>query len=303
MSWELEADVDLAKQEDAYSLVMAFLSVFGENVRTLHIEAVESGWGGPKLSEDTVEGLTDFSQALSKYCTGLLINNNVVEIDIKLAVESYEWAIPRPAIQLYAPANPGRTTRRRSDAVLTFGNRQSYMGATRLINGDVLTEQFVIDALKSVSKTVSPKSLFLHSEEAVSFPIDYHFIYHRSLKGFAEDLAEIARISKYGGEGYQDGRRFYPAALSDINGETMMFGKRRGEWLSKLKLFLQQRIPDLEAIGIPTTFSADFMDDVLVQCEDIEFFFTNNGLGVYGLPLLSGYCEDPYIEIMGRLAP
>jgi hypothetical protein len=303
MSWELTADVDLVKQEEAYDLVMAFLSIFGDSIESLQLEVVEGEWDGRKIAQHTFEGLTGFSQALSKYCPNLRIDNNVVAIDIVPAVEHSEQAVPLPSIQLYAPANPVNKTRRWADAVLTFGNRKAYWGETRLTNGEVLTERFVIDGLKRVCEIVSPKSVFLHCEQTVSFPLDYHFIYHRDLAGFAEDLAEIVRISKYGGKGYQDGRRYYPAALSDINGSTMMWGHRRGEWLSKLKLFLEQRIPQLEANGIPTTFSTEFIDDVLVECEEIEFFHTNEGLGVYGLPLLAGYCEELYIEIIDRLAP
>jgi hypothetical protein len=302
MSWELEADIDLAKSEDACDLVMAYLSVFGESVQTLRLKAVEGGWDGTTISKDVFQGVTDFSPSLSKYCRSLLINKNRVEVSVGLAVEFYEQAWPRPAIQLFAPANTGRTTRRRSDAVLTFGNRQAYKGNTRLANGSILTEQFIIDALKSVCKIVSPKSVFLHCEETVSFPIDYHFVYHRSLEGFAEDVAEIVRISIHGGAGYQDGRRNYEAALSDIKGETMMFGTRHGEWLSAIKSFIATKASWLDAVGIPTTFSPEFIADIIAQCTDVEFFHTNDGLGVFGLPLLEGYCEDFYVGIMEQLA-
>jgi hypothetical protein len=299
MSWELVADVDLVKQEEAYDLAMTFLSTFGECVETLRLEVMEGERRGPTIAKDTFEELAGFSQVLSEYCRTLLIDKNMIEIDVVLAVEHYEQARPRPGIQLYAPEHPGNTTRGRADATLAFGNRKSYRGTTRLNNGVVLTDQFVIDALKRVCETVSPKSVFLHCEETVSFPLDYHFIYHRDLAGFAEDLADIVRISKYGGAGYQDGRRYYPAALS---GKTNMFGKRHPEFRAKVKLFLEQKIPKLEAVGIPTTFSSEFMTDVLLQCEDLEFFATNDGgIGMYGLPLLVGYCEDPYYVMMEQL--
>jgi hypothetical protein len=281
---------------------MSYLSVFGESVQTLHLKVVEGGWDGTTISKDTIRGMTGFSSSLSKYCRSLLVNKNRIEIGIDLAVEFYEQACPQPSIQLFAPANSGRTTRRRSDAVLAFGNRKAYKGSTHLANGSILTEQFVIDALKSVCKIVSPKSVFLHCEETVSFPIDYHFVYHRSLEGFAEDVAEIVRISVHGGAGYQDGRRYYEAALSDVKGETMMFGRRHGEWLSAIKSFIAAKASWLDAVGVPTTLSPEFIANVIAQCTDVGFFRTNDGLGVFGLPLLEGYCEDFYVGIMEQLA-
>lgn len=306
MSWALEADVDLVKSEEAVDLAMTFLSVFGESVQRLRLEAVEGGWGmdGVTISKDTFEGLAGVSPALSEYCKGLLINRNRrVEIDIGLAVEVYDQAWPQPAIRIFGPEHLAMSIRRMPDAALTFGNRQAYRGNTRLSSGSLLTEQFVIDALKSVCHAISPKSVFLHCEQMVSFPIDYHFVYHRSLEGFAEDVAEIVRLSLHGGEGYRDGRRSYPAAVSDVKGEAMMFGRRRGEWLSMVKRFLDAKCSRLEKAGMPTTFSFEFMTDVLKQSADVGFFYTDDGLGVYGLPLLSGYCEGFYFGIMEKLSP
>ena len=72
-----------------------------------------------------------------------------------------------------------------------------------------------------------PDSLVLLGEQATSFALDWHFVYHRSPKGHAADLADLLAISLRGGIGYQDGRASYAAAIGDTRGETMLFRKHR----------------------------------------------------------------------------
>jgi len=305
MSWELEADVNLDDlPTESPDLVAAFVDAFGGGgIRSVSLEVAEGQWhaDAAPVAQDSLDGVTDLAQILPTYCGELLTGNKRVEIDLNLDVEEFDQAIPRPGVTIFAPRNPGRTTRRRADAVLTFGNRLAYTGNTRLGNGMVLTERFVMEAMKSVCRDVRPTSLYLLCEEGVSFPIDYHFIYHHTLEGFADDLRETLRLARHGGKGYHDGRRYLDAALSDRKGNTMMFAKRSGEWLTAAKRFIQQRALILEQQGVPQTLSREFMDDVLGQCEDLDWFYTDAGLGVYALPPIVAYCEDPFFEIMERL--
>jgi hypothetical protein len=165
-----------------------------------------------------------------------------------------------------------------------------------------MDELFVVELLIQVSRLVNPKALFLHSEQAVSLPINYHFVYHNSLDGYLEDMAEIARLWLSGGEGYGDGRAGYPPASTDERGETMMFAGRSGEWLATAKRFLAAKIPRLVERGLPERLTRPFMDDALRASTDLGYYYHESGLGVYALPPLEQYCEDPYFEMIERLA-
>jgi hypothetical protein len=82
----------------------------------------------------------------------------------------------------------------------------------------------------------------------------------------------------------------------------MLFCKRGGEYLTSIKQFMAAQAPRLEERGVPDDLNRKLVEDALLACEDLDFFFTpNNGLGIYSKPLLSSYCEDLYIELMYRL--
>ncbi len=51
----------------------------------------------------------------------------------------------------------------------------------------------------------------------------------------------------------------------------------------------------------PGALPPDLLDDALMALSDVDFFHTERGLGVMGVPLFDAYVEDFYTELMERL--
>jgi hypothetical protein len=227
------------------------------------------------------------------------LGDRAFHITVTLSGEGDLDYFPQPEIYLFGPRHPGTSRyRRRSDAVIGFGNRKAFRGHNTLPSGRILDEEFVVQLLKQVCQCSQPLSLYLINEECVSIPLNYHFVFHNNLKGFARDLDEIVRIILHGGKGFGDARDDYKSPLAEE--PTMLFCKRSGDYLVSLKEFITVHGSRLEVMGMPDSLERNCIEDALLASDNLEFFFADEGLGIYSKPLMASYCEDLYLEVMAR---
>lgn len=299
MTWNLEADIDV--HSNPFALVTAFLEFIAPDIEQIVFKVTHGYWSTEIIKQEGHLWYSDTIQIIqSLYGNGPAIDQTIQIVVILSSYENWDY-FPVPELYLFGSQHPGMGDhRRRSNAVISFGNRRAYMGKNILPSGKKLDEFFVIEVLQHICKQVQPESLYLINEECVSIPLNYHFIFHRHLAGYATDLAEIVQLILYGGKGFNDARRRYEPALS--NNSTMLFCKRGGDYLASLKQFWATQVEQLEAHGIPEELDSNLVEDALIACEHLEFFYTShNGLGIYSKPLLESYCEDLYNEFIYRL--
>lgn len=300
MSWDLEADVDLSG--DGFSLIVAFSEALVPDIKRVTFEVTRGDWPIEVLAKESYVWDSDTLKVLKRLCANGPVDDQTIHIMFTMCGEYDNWDYaPWPEVYLSGPRDyDANYRRRRRDAMLYFGNRKAFQGNNTLASGRILDEAFVIQVLEQVCRRVQPQALYLLNEESVSIPLNYHFVFHRTLAGYASDIAEIVQVMLHGGKTFQDGRRNYEQAL--FAERTMLFCKRGGEYLAFIKQFLAVLAPQLEERGVPDDLNLNLVGDALLACEDLDFFFTpNDGLGIYSKPLLSTYCENLYLEIMYRL--
>jgi hypothetical protein len=136
--------------------------------------------------------------------------------------------------------------------------------------------------------------------ESCSIPINEHFIYHSNISGFVDDMYDVIRLFLHGGQGYyNDQRSTYEAALFHDN--QLLFGARRGEYLEVFRGYMLDRLSRLEKLG-PLKIDRDILEDAVLRSGLVtDFFFDENGLGVYAKPLLGKYLDGFFIELIDAL--
>jgi len=296
MTWDLEADIDLSG--DAFSLVIAFVEAFAPDIKQVVFKVTRGDWPIEVLVKESYAWDYGTLETLKSLCGDGPIDDQAIHVGFTLSgYDDWDYS-PQPELYLFSSRHSGTSNhRRRSDAMLAFGNRKAFQGNNTLASGRILDEAFVIQVLEQVCHRVQPQTLYLLNEEGVSIPLNYHFVFHRTLAGYASDIAEIVQVMLHGGKRFHDGRSNYEQAL--LEERTMLFCKRGGEYLSSIKQFMAAQAPRLEERGVPDDLNRNLVEDALLACEDLDFFFTpNDGLGIYSKPLLASYCEDLYIELM-----
>jgi len=299
MTWDLEADVDLSG--DAFSLIVAFVEALAPDIKQVMFKVIRGDWPIEVLVKESYVWGSGTLEVLKSLCGDAPVDDQAIHIGFTLSgYDDWDYS-PQPELYLFGSRDSGTSNhRRRCDAMLAFGNRKAFQGNNTLASGRILDEAFVIQVLEQVCHRVQPQTLYLLNEEGVSIPLNYHFVFHRTLAGYASDIAEIVQVMLHGGKTFHDGRRNYEQAL--LEEQTMLFCKRGGDYLTSIKQFMAAQAPRLEERGVPDYLSLNLVEDALLACKDLDFFFTpNDGLGIYSKPLLSSYCEDLYIELMYRL--
>jgi hypothetical protein len=299
MTWSLEADVELTPSSHA-ALVTAWAGYFAPDLESIQVLVTRGDWPEDRVFEralppaamDAAAELATTQGAADRTVLVRLVLRGAGDLDYR----------PEPELYLFGDRLVGMGShRRRATAVLGLGDRNAWRGRAALPSGRELSEATVAHALKHVCATVRPEALYLSSEEQVSFPLNDHFVYHRQLDAFATDLADVVQISLRGGSAgsYADARARYEPALDQSS--KMMFGKRRGEYLDAVRRFLAAKLPRLEARGLPEALPLPTAETALLASDDLDFFFTEPGLGFHDKPLLAGYVEGFYLSWIDSL--
>lgn len=298
MTWTIEADVELGRAS-GMELVRALVDFFAADIERLQVEITRGDWPSDRLGEhdlganelEAVAALVSAEQAPDRSVLVRLVLSGAGEFDYR----------PEPEIYLFGAELAGMGNhRRRAPAVIGFGNRKAWRGKAVLPSGRALSDNTISHALQHVCTGIRPASLYLGSEEQVSIPINDHFVYHSDLDAFLRDLEDIIQLSLRGGGGrYSDARARYEPALAED--AQMMFGKRRDDYLDALRRFLAGKLPRLEAQGLPASLSLSLAESALLASDDLEFFFTEPGLGFHYRPLFAGYVEGFYLSLIDQL--
>ena len=295
-------DADLDHENSRFDRLLAtFVAAFQAEVKQVELTAHGPGWQSPALATAQAVTQTELLDAAARLWSEEVPDDGRLSIRVRLDHASYDQPLPIPHVVRFGPAHPGRAERKRSDVVLSFGNRNVYGGNGTQLHSTRLTDDTVRDTLVAICHAVEPRALVLHCEQAISFPLSYHLVYHRAPADFGQDIAEIVRMSLHGGAGYDDGRKLYDSVLADIEGSSMLFGHRSGDWLDALKRFLIGKGRRIERALPGSTLEQSLIEDTLMALEDVDFFYTERGLGIFGAPLFDAYVEDFYLELMERL--
>ena len=313
MTWDLDTLIDLSGSR--FECIKALINFFEVDLRSIQYEVIIGEYPNKKILER--ENLTWDLSTLSKL--EALLNRYPEYADtydymsIGLGLNGYGELgnySPYPEIffkrsahtkGIYAVGQEG-------DATLLFGNHNAYRSESVLPkSGRLLDRDFVTQTLIHLCEKIQPKNLYLLSEEQVHIPWNYHFIFHNSLDGYAQDIADIIRLMLHGGEGYADGRHDYKAGVSDH--PTMAFCKRSSESIEILREFVLEHGARIEQNGLPQTLSRELVEDALLEIPTIpgesddpsmDFFFVGEGLGIYTQPLLKRYLDLIFIGLMIR---
>jgi hypothetical protein len=314
MTWDLTTLIDFS--EDRFECVKALINFFGVDLRSVQYEVVQKinlyddktiDKGNLAWNEDT---LSIIESLLNQYPEH---TGTYKYISIGLGLHGYGELggySPYPEVSFKSNAHSKSIyIGQESDAVLLFGNHKAFRSESSLPrSGRFLDRNFVIETLKYICQKIKPKNLYLLSEEHVYIPWNYHFIFHDSPQGYAQDLADVIQLVLHGGdERYIDDRRNYKAGVSDNPGMT--FCKRNRGHIETLQNFLLKYGTQLEQKGIPTTFTREYLEEAVLDACSIseegdpvmDFFFVGEGLGVYAQPLLDRYCEFIFLSLISGL--
>jgi hypothetical protein len=139
----------------------------------------------------------------------------------------------------------------------------------------------------------------LVNEEQVSLPIDDHFVFHARPSGFLADLRDLTRIALHGGGGFGDARDRYEPLVG--NPSSMLLCARHGEWRRAFYDAFVDRLPRLEAHGIPGSLERGQIDDALLGLSDLGFTEMGDGLAVHSDPLLANYVDTFYVGLIDEI--
>jgi hypothetical protein len=299
MTWDIEADVDIAP-EGYGRLCRALVGFFADDLSSIEVEVTQGDWPVDKVAEQSFTGPDDIDALVAFMAAhGAPLHATHVRLVLERA-GALDYR-PEPEFHVFGDELEGDGNhRRRAPVVLGFGNRKAWLGEAALPSGLSLSDETLMLALQHVCKEARPGSLYVVSEEQVSIPFNEHFVFHADANTYLQDLTDIVQLCLYGGDGrYGDARdRYEPALQGD---STMMFGKRRGEHLEAVQRFLTAKLPRLEAHGLPRSITSSALESALLASEDLEFFFVDAGLGIFHAPLFRGYVEDFYFELIETL--
>ncbi|HEY0483025.1 MAG TPA: hypothetical protein VGD37_36140 [Kofleriaceae bacterium] len=302
MTWTIEADVELGPSS-GMDLVRALVGFFAADVERLQVEITRGDWPIEQLgTHDLGAGELDAVAAIvaAEQAAEQGADRTVLVRPVLRGAGDFDYR-PEPEVSLFGAGLVAMGNhRRRAPAVIGFGNRKAWRGKAVLPSGLALSDDTIARALQHVCTQVRPAALHLGSEEQVSIPFNDHFIYHRELDGFVRDLEDILQLSLRGGAGhYRDARARYEPALAEDS--QMMFGKRRDDHLDAVRRFLSGKLPRLESQGLPTTLSLALAETAVLASDDLDFFFTDPGLGFHYKPLFAGYVEGFYLSLIDQL--
>jgi hypothetical protein len=312
VTWNLEVDIDLAGE--SFELVKALTEFFVEDIEDIQFKvARQQDFKEEILAKENLIWQSETLLQLQSLFHQQWSADTSLGVGLGLhGYGDFDYS-PYPEIYFFGSQHPMRTeyrTRRISEATLDFGNHKAYQGRNKLpVSQRCLDTVLVTQALEYLCKQTQPKNLYLLNEECVSIPWNYHFIFHNHPMGYIEDVAEIVRFMLYGGdERYRDARRDYEPGLSDY--APMMFCKRIPEHIDALKRFIAYHSERIKSQGLPKTFSQEQLESAVLQVFENEkpgekplfdFFFVDEGLGVYSKPLLH-YCEELYLALIEQLS-
>jgi hypothetical protein len=298
MTWTIEADVELGPATGS-ELVRALIDFFAADLERIRIEIRRGQRPSERLGRHDLPA-TDLDAVVHLIAAEQAPDRSLVIYPVLRDAGKLDYR-PEPEINLFGAELEGLGgQRRRAPAVIGFGNRNAWRGKAALPSGLALSEDTIANALQHICTQVRPASLYLGSEEQVSLPLNDHFIYHRDLDAFLGDLQDITQLALRGGDGrYRDARaRYEPALAPDAQ---MMFGKRRDDYLDAIRRFLAAKLPRLEVNGLPSSLPLALAETALLASDDLEFFFTDPGLGFRPKPLFSGYVEGFYLALIDGL--
>jgi hypothetical protein len=313
MTWDLDTRIDLSG--DRLECVKALVEFFESDLEDIQFHVSQSfGFNSKNLTEGNLvwqsDTLGELEKLLEQYPS---TSTDYRYLSIGLGLNGYgEFGgySPYPELVFYGSQKKDfMPNRPESDAVLLFGNQNAYRIESVLPkSGRLLDRNFVTQTLIHLCETIQPKNLYLLSEEQVYIPWNYHFIFHNSLDGYAQDLADIIRLMLHGGEGYVDGRHDYEVGVS--NNPGMTFCKRTSESIKILQEFILEHGTRIEQNGFPQTLPRELVEDALLEIPTIpgedtdpsmDFFFVGEGLGIYTQPLLKRYLDLIFLGFMIRV--
>lgn len=310
MGWDLYADVQFKENDDIFDIIRAFLSCFEGSIYSFLIEvhSLSSDNLTPykeRIRKDFGNNYNNVIDKLKDVCAKYLPTDKNVSLSLALCIDNDENVryMPKPYIHYIGDSNKYPNWYSRPlDAHLGFGKPSAFMEKLYLTNGTLLNEQFIIDTLRHLCVTCSPKSLLLNCEETIYYPMDYHFIYHHDLEGYRQDIIYIIDNVLNNGSKVQGLPSFIKAEH-----DAMIFAKRKKEYIDILKIILANKVDILKSKEIPAQFTGEFIEHILLRemenPDDVmEFFFTETGLGIYALPFLKSYCDDFYMVTIEELA-
>ncbi|WP_428267918.1 hypothetical protein [Haliangium sp.] len=299
MTWAIEADVDVSP--DGYgSLCRTLAEVFASDLACIVIDVTRGDWPIEEVASQTFAG-GDIPDGWLSFLYEHLASTHTVRVRFALHGAGALEYRPDPEIRLYGDDLAGDGNhRRRTPVVLGFGNRKAWRGNAELPSGLNLGEDLLVQTLRAVCSRVRPRSLYLVNEEQVSIPFNDHFVFHSEPSAYLRDLEDIVQLCLHGGDGrYRDARARYEPALH--SGAKLMFCKRQGDYLESVLQFLAAKLPQLEARGLPEAVDFSLLEPALLANQDSDFFFVEDGVGVYHVPLFQGYVEAVYFELAEAL--
>jgi hypothetical protein len=310
MTWDLDTHIDLSR--DPFECVKALTDFFESDLENIQYEVITGRWSEEKTLEKGElvwhpNTLSDLENLLHPY----LQSDNYRYITVGLGLHGYgDFSYsPYPEIAFYSQSQRkgGESVGQKGDAVLMFGNHNAYRIESVLPkSGRLLDRNFIVETLKHICLQIQPKNLYLLSEEQVYIPWNYHFIFHNSPQGYAQDLADLIQLVLHGGdERFVDGRRTYEIGVSENFGMT--FCKRKRNQVEILQQFMLEYGVQIEEQGLPETLSEELIEGALLEASNIlsneekpmmNFFFAGDGLGIYAQPLFGGYLDAFFIVLM-----
>lgn len=293
MSWSIEADLDLDPAR-GLELVSALAAFFADDLERFKV-ILTRGDRADHVADHQLAAtdLPGVGQLLAD-----LPGDRAVEVRLLLRGAGALDHRPQPEVTLFGADLAGQP-RRRAPAMIAFGDRAAWREPLTLPSGRSLSPATIAAALEHVCRAVRPAALYLDSEPQVSLPVNAHFVYHDHLDGFLRDLADLAQLALRGGDArYRDARaRYRPIA---DHARAMLSG-RHPEHLDVLRRFLAANLPRLEARGLPDHLPLATAEHAVLADDDLQFFFTERGLGVHYRPLLAGYVESFYLSLIEQL--
>jgi hypothetical protein len=330
MSWDLEVDIDTDGKP--FLVVESLINFFQDDLESIRFEIVRAHPNKPSspghyesydiLDKGRLIWEIDTLDTIRRIANDHFKRDTCISFGFGIhGYGDYQYS-PSPEISIfgqdYYKKLPHHTNRMPSEVTVNFGNSNVYRDSNYNINdnsravlpksGRCLDKVLIREALKYICYEVQPKNLYLNNEECVSIPWDYHFIFHSSPEGYAQDLSDLIHLGLHGGaEHYTDSRRNYEASVSPS--PTMLFCKRNRGHIKTLQKFLLKYGTQLERKGLPTTFTKEYLEEsVLDACSISEegdplmdFFFVGEGLGVYAQPLFDRYCESIFLSLISGL--
>jgi hypothetical protein len=315
MSWDLTTMIDLSG--DRFEFIKTLIDFFDSDLENIQYEVILGWLPNEQILEKgniswDINVLSIIENLLNQYSRH---DNTYRCINIGLGLYGYGELggySPYPEISFKSSAyGKGVYGGQESDAVLLFGNHKAYRGESSLPkSGRFLDRNFVTETLKYICQKIKPKNLYLLSEEHVYIPWNYHFIFHNSPQGYAQDLADIIQLVLQGGdERYVDDRRNYNAGVSENFGMT--FCKRNRGHIKVLQDYMLDCGSEIEKQGLLfQVLSEELIEDALLEIPTIpgedadpsmDFFFVGDGLGVYAQPLLDRYLDLFFLALMSRV--